>query len=53
MERQGFDPIEKLLYEVIDFMENIKTTETNPMTKVNGKSDGKKSAKGKDSKDSS
>ena len=53
MERQGFDPMEKQLFQVIDFMENIETTETNPMTKVTGKSDGKKPAKGKDSKDSS
>ena len=53
MERQGFDPMEQQLFQVIDIMENIETTETNPMTKVTGKSDGKKPAKGKDSKDSS
>ena len=42
MDRQGFDPMEKHLSEVVDFMENIKTVETAPMKEVTKKSSSSK-----------
>lgn len=37
MDRQGFDPMEKQLFEVVDFMENIEVSEDKPMIKVENK----------------
>ena len=45
MDRQGFDPMDKRLFEVVDFMENIETTE--PMEKVKSKNDKTKGDKSK------
>jgi len=49
MERQGFDPMEHAVHEVVDFMENIEGTEEKPKPKDSSKSKSDKS-KGNDSK---
>jgi hypothetical protein len=49
MDRQGFDPMEKNLFEVVDFMENIESVEETPFEKVKS-SNKEKDSKKKDSK---
>ena len=49
MDKQGFDPMDRHLYEVIDFMENIESTEVKPSASTDkssskGKKDNKKSS---------
>ena len=51
MERQGFDPMEKQLFEVIDFMENLESVEQfTPTTKKETKSSSNKKKESSSSK---
>ena len=49
MDRQGFDPMEKQLFEVVDFMENIKGTEDRTKVKDSKSKPSKKTTVSKDS----
>ena len=51
MERQGFDPMDKQLHEVIDFMENLENTEDKPDLKPKAKSASSKKKKEDSSSD--
>ena len=48
MDRQGFDPVEKGLYETVEFMENIESVEDKPEFKEVKPKSSKTKTKGKD-----